>query len=366
VLVWSTATAACAFCGSFSQLMVARVCVGVGEASLVPAALSIIADHFGPKNRANAVALFICGAPLGLAGAYLLGGIFLQHERILAHVRGFIPPIHFNWQLVFIVLGFFGTLVTLPIMLIVEPPRARHSDEGKLGSDAGRGSLVNFLRRNPTVLNGLLLGPAISSIAYYALLVWGPAMVTRRFNWEPLRVAVWFTPLSLIAGVTGPWVGAWTGNVLSGTTQAAGFLRGMLILSALGAICCAAAVTVPVGGLAVAGIFIAMGLFIAALSLPQIAIQYVISGQLRGTVMALWVFGANIIGFGVGPLIVAAITDYLFHSDSRLNVSLGVVCMVATIAGGLLTAAQLKGYRDCVVVSSMGQRLTGEASPTQT
>lgn len=354
IVAWSVATAACAFCYRFSELLAARVCVGVGEASLVPAALSIISDYFGPKYRARAVALFICGAPLGSAAAYLTGGLFLQHERALSGFRSLIPLIHFNWQVVFIFLGCIGLVVALPIMLMVEPPRTGVTGDGKLGVEARQRKLAGFLRSNHALLYGVIIGPAVVSIAYYALLVWAPAMVSRRFDWEPIKVALWFTPLSLIGGLAGPWVGAWTGKRLSRAQEADGFLRAMILLAALGAICCAIGVSVPIGFLAVAGIFVAMGLLIAALSLPQMAIQYVVPGDIRGRVMASWVFGANMVGFGLGPSIVAGLTDHLFYSDSRLNLSLGLVCVAAIVAGGSLTGMQLANYRSYADVARGG------------
>ena len=67
VTVWSLLTAASGLCTNFTQLFVARLGVGVGEASCAPAASSLIGDLFPSEKRAKAMSLFMLGLPVGLA-----------------------------------------------------------------------------------------------------------------------------------------------------------------------------------------------------------------------------------------------------------------------------------------------------------
>ncbi|MGY6201934.1 MFS transporter [Paraburkholderia strydomiana] len=82
---WSAATIACAFAHSFTELFVARMCVGIGEAALAPAAYSLLADLFPPKRLIRANALFSMGAMLGGGLALVVGG---TAHRLRGEVRG--------------------------------------------------------------------------------------------------------------------------------------------------------------------------------------------------------------------------------------------------------------------------------------
>ena len=74
VLVWSCGTLACGFSHSFGQLFAARIVVGLGEAVLSPAAISLISDYFPPSRRGTAVGFFLSGIAMGIGAAILIGG----------------------------------------------------------------------------------------------------------------------------------------------------------------------------------------------------------------------------------------------------------------------------------------------------
>src|SRR5712692_2042651 len=79
VFVWSLLTAASGLARSFSQLIAARLGVGVGEATCSPASTSLIGDFFPATMRARAVAIWMLGLPLGLGLANGAGGWILQN-----------------------------------------------------------------------------------------------------------------------------------------------------------------------------------------------------------------------------------------------------------------------------------------------
>src|ERR1700732_5376463 len=78
VLVWSCGTLACGFSHSFGQLFAARIVVGLGEAVLSPAAISLISDYFPPARRGTAVGCFLSGIAMGRGASLLIGGGGLQ------------------------------------------------------------------------------------------------------------------------------------------------------------------------------------------------------------------------------------------------------------------------------------------------
>ncbi|RZJ77117.1 MAG: MFS transporter, partial [Brevundimonas sp.] len=103
--VWSGFTALCGVAGSFTQLFLFRMGVGVGEAGGVAPAYSLIADYFPQEQRARALAAYAFGIPLGTAAGTLVGGVLAAK---------------FGWQTAFIVVGLLGVLVAPLLRLTVK------------------------------------------------------------------------------------------------------------------------------------------------------------------------------------------------------------------------------------------------------
>jgi MFS family permease len=80
--VWSGFTAMCGVAGTFTQLFLCRMGVGVGEAGGAAPAYSLIADYFPPSQRARALAGFAFGIPLGTAAGTLVGGLWRRLVRL--------------------------------------------------------------------------------------------------------------------------------------------------------------------------------------------------------------------------------------------------------------------------------------------
>ena len=123
--VWSVMTAACGFAGTFTQLVAARIGVGIGEAACVPPSHSVIGDYFPSQRRASAIAIFALGIPIGTMIAAFGGGWLVSH---------------YGWRGAFWALGAPGLIAAIILRLTVrEPPRAGAAPEApsfSLGSTA--------------------------------------------------------------------------------------------------------------------------------------------------------------------------------------------------------------------------------------
>lgn len=107
--IWSAATMGCGLAGTYSQLVAARMTVGVGEAGGVPPSYAIISDYFPPGRRGLALGLFNLGPPIGQALGIAFGAAIAAS---------------FSWRDAFLAIGAVGVLAALAIILVVrEPPR---------------------------------------------------------------------------------------------------------------------------------------------------------------------------------------------------------------------------------------------------
>jgi MFS family permease len=119
--VWSAAAAACSQVHNFTTFLVARMMVGAGEASLIPAANSIIADLFVKRGLTTALSILACG---GIAGAALsivavghLFDVLSRYGPVSVPWLGEMAP----WRMVFLLLGAPGIVVALLCFTMLEP-----------------------------------------------------------------------------------------------------------------------------------------------------------------------------------------------------------------------------------------------------
>src|SRR5258708_1250923 len=137
VSVWSLGTIACGFSHNFGEIFASRIVVGLGEAPLSPAAISLISDYFPPSRRGTAVGFFLSGIAMGSGAAILIGGgvLHANENGVLAGTPLAGQP---AWRLVLLLIGAPGLLWSLAILLIKEPARKTTEDP----TDAGGGTTI--------------------------------------------------------------------------------------------------------------------------------------------------------------------------------------------------------------------------------
>ena len=183
IFLWSLATAACGLARNFWQLFLARIGVGVGEATLTPAAYSMIADYFPKETLGRAIGLYAVGVYLGAGLALVLGGAAIRaisaSGPLDLPVVGTLAP----WQLTFMVVAIPGLLIVLLMMFTVREPVRRNLAETREKSIPVR-EVAEFMWLNRGTFGSIFWGYATGGMAFYGFIFWVPEFIRRSHGWD--------------------------------------------------------------------------------------------------------------------------------------------------------------------------------------
>lgn len=342
---WSLMTAGCGLTRRFWQLALCRMGVGVGEASLSPAAYSLIADYFRPQHRATAISVYTMGIYIGSGLAFILGGLVVSFvsgpEAFDLPLVGPTRP----WQLVFFVVGFPGLIVALLLATVREPIR-----QGRRAALQGSASVPlhvvwSYLRDNRATFTCLNLGVAFLTLSAYGASAWVPTFFVRKYGWPRDRVGIVFGLIVAVAGPLGVMAGGRLADWLRRRGHADAEVR-VALLAAVGWLPFGALYPVMPNG-AWSALLLAPTLFFtsAPFGVAPAAIQRMMPNAMRAQATALYLFVINLIGLGLGPTAVALVTDMVFHDQGSVHLSLLAVGLVADVAGIVLLWRGLAPYR---------------------
>lgn len=322
LVVWSGMTALCGLAGNFLHLLAARIGVGVGEAGASPPSHSIISDYFPPEARGRALSIHSAGISAGILIGFLLGGWINQF---------------FGWRTAFFVVGVPGILLGLLVKLTIREPVRGFWEEGDHSSPE-EGGLFHNVNRLLSIrsFRYAALGGAFTMFLAHGSLSFMASFAIRIHNIPVGEVGTW---LALIVGfgtaiglVAGGFLGDRLGKRdrrwpywMSGICAiVAGLLMGPVALSDN-----AVFVWAP---------YFLMAIFYNAFLAPTIATVHAQVGpRSRALASALLYFAFNIIGMGLGPLTVGAVSDALQPSLGTDSLRWGMLStsIVAFIGGGM-------------------------------
>jgi MFS family permease len=320
--VWSVATTLTAAVGGFVQMAVLRIGVGVGEATLSPAAISMLGDQFPPHRRGLASSIFYTGIPLGFACSFLLAGS--------------LGP-WLGWRACFVVLGVFGLVAVLTVSRMADTPRRGVGGEAAAPGvrELARG-LGRALAERPALalvsLAGVLL--AFMSSASQHTITW---LVEER-GFEYSRAA--FLSAAMVAG------GGLLGNLAVGALtdgwrrrHPAGRLVGMAVLAVLAAPVVAGFYRVPpASSLFVPLWFLSQAWMLGWFGPVLAALDELAPPGLRATVLGFGLLAVNLFGVAPGPYVAGLIGD-------RVDLTVGLLASLGVGVSAvfpLLAAAWLE------------------------
>ena len=349
ICFWSLMTTLCGLAQGFWSLFAARVGVGVGEASLGPAAYSMITDYFPKKTLARALSIYTIGITLGSGLAYIVGG------QVVAYALSF-DAIHLplvgdteGWQLTFFVVGIPGLLIALLMLTVREPKRrGRVADAGARPVSLPMKQVIGFILDRKGAFIGHIVGVSIYIMAVFSLNIWGPEYLIRTFGFERTHAGLSFGLVMMCMGTLGLLSGGFLADRWFSKSIHDAYSR-VIILSMFAMLPFAVAlgfVDVPWIGIAC----LAFAIFFSAFQggIAGGVIQLMVPNEMRGQTVALYFLVANLVGMGFGPTIVAAMTDFIFQDDAALNKSLALTSGVLIPLAGLILIASLGNIRKAV------------------
>jgi predicted MFS family arabinose efflux permease len=306
--LWSAATAACGMAQSYSQLTVARLSVGIGEAGGVPPSYSIISDYFPASRRGTALGLFNLGPPIGQALGVAFGA------KIAAA---------YSWRPAFIILGVAGVLAAVVVWAVVREPKRGGTDTQVPAEQAvDFWSTLRLFATRPT-LTLVALSSGATQFVTYGTLGFTTLFLMREKGMTLNEIALWY---ALVLGV-----GVSAGIFLSGRLIDRLGQRWPQMFGLLPAIALALAMPFFVGFLhaatwPVAIAFLAVPTFLNFFYLtPAVTlVQNSVSARQRTLAGAVLLLIMNLIGLGFGPTWVGAWSDWLrpTHPDNSLQLAL--------------------------------------------
>ncbi len=347
IAVWSAMTAVCGLSRNFWHLFLARIGVGVGEATLSPAAFSIIADYFPKHQLARAFSVYSMGVYFGAGLAMIIGGLVIrmvvEAGSTTIPLLGEIKP----WQMTFFYVGLLGLPIFLLILSIREPVRRGLAAAGvpESGNASSNAALFAFLRVNARTVVFHFLAFSMVGIAITGYMVWTPTLFIRTWGWEAADIGLAYGGIMFVLGTAG----VYSGGFLADWMEKHGYRDAILRAACFAAIAAlpfaVATPLMPNSTLALIGLGCTSFLMAVPQGLPAAALQVITPNPLRAQMTALYFLVGNMLALGFGPTLVALVTDYGFGDPQYLRYSMALVSAVVLPVGGLLGYLALKPYR---------------------
>lgn len=301
LFIWSFMTALSGLVQNYTQLLLARIGVGIGEAGGSPPSHSIISDIFPPQRRATAIGFYSMGISFGILFGFLAGGWLNEF---------------FGWRVAFMVVGIPGVILAIILRVtMIEPIRGLHDGAASAEGPVPFGEVLRLLASRPTFRH-IAIGAGLNAFCGYASTNWMASYMIRSYGMSTGELGTWLALTMGVGGAISAFFGGFIADRLATSDQ-----RWYVWLPSL----CGFAI-VPF----MAGIYLVDNAF-AALTfsiIPSLLFQVYLSNtiatthavvgpRMRATASAVLFLVLNIIGLGAGPWVIGALSDFLAPSFGK-------------------------------------------------
>ncbi len=298
--IWSAMTALCGVAQNFVQLALARVGVGVGEAGCTPAAHSLIADSVPPEKRSSAIALFGLGIPIGALLGLIIGGVVNDQ---------------YGWRIALMLVGAPGLVLAVVLPFLIRDPR-RCSDSVHFNSASSpqkAGLPIKQAVREAFASKAYLyifIAASFTAFLSYGKGLWTISFFIRSHGLSTTQAGLAMAVALGVSGIIGTWLGGKVADVFGSRDK-----RHLLTMPALGMALAApllfASYWADDWRIGVALLIIPTILNSAYYGPAYGCVQGLVRTEARAVAASLVVFGQNLIGLGLGPLLFGVLSDAL-------------------------------------------------------
>ena len=310
IFVWSLATVLTGFARSFSQLLLARIAVGVGEAGCSPPAYSLLADYFRKDQRTTAFSIYTMGIYGGVFVGYLVGALVAEH---------------YGWRAAFFVVGLPGVLLALVVKFTLrEPPRGYADGQPAQAQAPPVRQVLGQLAAKRTFRH-LALAAALHAFVGYGVTGFHPSCLIRSHGFSVAEVGVILSTVSAVSGIGGTWFGGWLSDRFTNLRRD---VRWQLwvpgIATLINVPVALMAYTWPDRNLVIGLLFVSLVFGVMYLGPTFATLQRLVSARERALGAALLLLVINLVGLGLGPWLVGALSDvmnnfYLAAGDAAVS-----------------------------------------------
>ncbi len=332
IFCWSLMTALCAAARGFWTLFLARMGVGVGEATLSPSAFSLLSDYFPKERLGTALSIYSMGIFFGSGLALIIGGLVIGAVG--------------SWRSTFLIVGLPGLLATLLVFTVKEPVR-----KNLLRTTGGEASRLSFsevfdqviLRWQSVV--GTCLALAFQAMCNYAQQGWLPTFFVRTHGWTARQAGLTLGVISIITGL----LGSYLGGALCDRWQRRGIAEAALRVGVLATVCAGILFSLAMAMPTLELQLVLLGPAFFFLAMPigssYASLQFILPNQVRGQIGALQVFTLNLVGLILGPFLPGFFNDYLFKDAQMVGWSLALTVGLASFLSAVFFLATWRPYR---------------------
>jgi len=326
VAVWSLFSGLTAYADGFWTLFACRVMVGVGEATLGPAAISLLSDYFPPLKRATVTSIYSMGIAIGAGSAALLGGQLAQY----------------GWRTAFMIVGFPGIIFAVLVYFLREPERQVQS--AKVEENYSANDWRKLLSNKTFVL--LCIGYALLGLATNNLSIWGATFYARLHKFDLATIGFWGGILTLCAGIPATLFGGVIADWFRQRSKGGRMVYGSIL----------SLISVPFWLLmiftdSIPLILLANGVLLFAalgwLGAAAADATEIAGVNLRGLAIAIYFFSVNIAAYLIGSNLIGALSDKFGATENPAMMRYALlVCPIACLLSAICLFAGSKTRRD--------------------
>ncbi len=283
---------------------------------------------------------------VGIGLAYVFGGSVVGW---IASVEAFSLPLLGevkSWQLAFFCVALPGLIIVPLLYTFPEPKRRSSIKTGASSQQVKISEAVGHVWRWRQALWPLFAGFSMITLSGYASAVWTPAFFIRTYSWSAAEIGVLYGSIYLLFGPAGAFFGGWMSDRLT----AKGVKDAPLRVAAYGYVGAGLfgglAPLMPSGELAL--LVFAPAVFLSTLPYPLAgtALQLIAPAALKAQLAAVYMLVINVVGLGLGPMVVGLMTDYIFQAEDQIRYSLALVNAICAPLAFLFLVLGFKPYHN--------------------